>query len=37
MTYKVFRFVGINPIGSAYFMIRHVIASVGKYKRIFAD
>ena len=35
MTYKVFRFVGINPIGSAYFMIRHVIASVGKYKRIF--
>jgi teichuronic acid biosynthesis glycosyltransferase TuaG len=37
MTYKVFRFVGINPIGSAYFMMRHVIASVGKYKRIFAD
>ena len=37
MTYKVFRFVGINPIGSAYFMLRHVIASVGKYKRIFAD
>ena len=35
MTYKVFRFVGINPIGSAYFMMRHVIASVGKYKRIF--
>ena len=37
MTYKVFRFVGINPIGSAYFMMRHVIASVGKYKRIFAE
>jgi teichuronic acid biosynthesis glycosyltransferase TuaG len=37
MTYKVFRFVGINPIGAAYFMMRHVIASVGKYKRIFAD
>jgi teichuronic acid biosynthesis glycosyltransferase TuaG len=36
MTYKVFRFVGINPIGSAYFMLRHVIASVGKYKRIFS-
>ena len=35
MTYKVFRFIGINPIGSAYFMMRHVIASVGKYKRIF--
>lgn len=35
MTYKVFRFVGINPIGSAYFMMRHVIASAGKYKRIF--
>ena len=36
MTYKVFRFVGINPIGSAYFMMRHVIASVGKYKKIFS-
>lgn len=35
MTYKVFRFVGINPIGSAYFMVRHVFASVGKYKKIF--
>jgi teichuronic acid biosynthesis glycosyltransferase TuaG len=35
MTYKVFRFVGINPIASAYFMARHVIASVGKYKKIF--
>lgn len=35
MTYKVFRFVGINPIESAYFMMRHVIASVLKYKRIF--
>lgn len=35
MTYKVFRFVGVNPIGSAYFMMRHVIASVGKYKKIF--
>lgn len=35
MTYKVFRFIGINPIGSAYFMMRHVMASVGKYKKIF--
>lgn len=35
MTYKVFRFVGINPLGSAYFMVRHVISSVLKYKRIF--
>lgn len=37
MTYKVFRFIGINPIWSVYFMMRHVIASVGKYKRIFSD
>lgn len=37
MTYKVFRFVGINPIGSAYFMMRHVLASVRKYRRIYAD
>lgn len=35
MTYKVFRFVGINPIRSVYFMLRHVIASIGKYRRIF--
>lgn len=35
MTYKVFRFIGINPIGSAYFMTRHVLASIGKYRRIF--
>ncbi|NLJ14732.1 MAG: glycosyltransferase family 2 protein, partial [Ignavibacteria bacterium] len=34
MTYKVFRFVGINPIGSAYFMINHVLRSVAKYKKI---
>lgn len=37
MTYRVFRFIGINPIGSAYFMMKHVIASVGKYRKIFAD
>ncbi|WP_440897998.1 glycosyltransferase family 2 protein [Amphibacillus sp. Q70] len=35
MTYRVFRFIGINPIGSAYFMLRHTLASVRKYKRIF--
>jgi teichuronic acid biosynthesis glycosyltransferase TuaG len=35
MTYKVFRFIGINPLGSAYFMMRHVLASIGKYKKIF--
>ena len=34
-TYEVFRFVGINPIGSAYFMMRHIVASIGKYKKIF--
>lgn len=34
MTYKVFRFIGINPIGSAYFMTRHVLSSLGKYKKI---
>lgn len=36
MTYKVFRFVGINPLGSAYFTTKHVLASVGKYRRIFS-
>jgi teichuronic acid biosynthesis glycosyltransferase TuaG len=35
MTYKVFRFIGVNPIGAVYFMMRHVTASVVKYKRIF--
>lgn len=34
MTYKVFRFVGINPIGSTYFMLRHIIGAVGKYMNI---
>lgn len=34
MTYKVFRFVGINPIGSAYFMIRHITGAVKKYHKI---
>lgn len=35
MTYNVFRFIGINPIGSCYFMLRHVTASIVKYRRIF--
>lgn len=35
MTYKVFRFIGINPIGSTYFMLNHVIGAVGKYRKIF--
>jgi teichuronic acid biosynthesis glycosyltransferase TuaG len=34
MTYKVFRFIGMNPLGSAYFMCRHIIGSVLKYKKI---
>lgn len=37
MTYKVFRFIGINPIGSVYFMSRHVLASVDKYRKIFRN
>ncbi len=36
MTYNVFRFIGINPIGSIYFMLRHVTASILKYRRIFS-
>ncbi|WKV07997.1 glycosyltransferase family 2 protein [Thermoanaerobacterium sp. CMT5567-10] len=36
MTYKVFRFIGLNPIVSIYFTFRHVIESVKKYKKIFA-
>ncbi len=34
MTYKVFRFIGMNPVGSAYFMCRHVIGSIKKYINI---
>lgn len=34
MTYKVFRFIGINPFGSLYFMIRHIIGSIKKYRII---
>lgn len=35
MTYRVFRFIGINPIQSAYFTSRHIIGSFFKYKKIF--
>ncbi|PAK35391.1 glycosyltransferase family 2 protein [Peribacillus simplex] len=34
MTYKVFRFVGINQVGSVYFMVRHIIGSLKKYRKI---
>ncbi|MBK5442704.1 glycosyltransferase family 2 protein [Peribacillus sp. TH24] len=34
MTYKVFRFIGINPFGSAYFMLKHIMGSLKKYRRI---
>lgn len=37
MTYKVFRLVGNNPFQSTYFMIRHIIGSIKKYKRIFIN
>ena len=34
MTYKVFRFIGINPIGSAYFTMRHIMGAFNKYRKI---
>lgn len=34
MTYKVFRFIGINPVGSAYFTLRHILGSIQKYKKL---
>lgn len=34
MTYKVFRFIGINQVGSAYFTFRHVIGAFKKYRKI---
>lgn len=37
MTYKVFRYFGENPIGSIYFMSRHVLAAAMKYNRVFAS
>jgi len=34
MTYRVYRFIGINPICSLYYMLNHVLRSVIKYRRI---
>lgn len=34
MTYKVFRFIGMNQISSSYFMCRHVMGSIKKYTNI---
>ncbi|AIQ54438.1 glycosyltransferase family 2 protein [Paenibacillus sp. FSL R7-0331] len=34
MTYKVFRFVGMNPVSSVFFTLTHVIGSLKKYKKI---
>jgi teichuronic acid biosynthesis glycosyltransferase TuaG len=35
MTYKVYRFLNINPLSSAFFTVSHVILSLKKYKKIF--
>lgn len=35
MTYKVYRFIGLPKIQSVYFMMRHIISSMYKYKKIF--
>lgn len=34
MTYKVFRFIGLNPLSSFYFMCRHILGALNKYKKI---
>lgn len=34
MTYKVFRFIGINQISSVYYMTSHIIRSLKKYRNI---
>ncbi|WP_346937783.1 glycosyltransferase family 2 protein [uncultured Clostridium sp.] len=34
MTYKVFRFIGMNPASSTYFMCRHIMGSIKKYKNL---
>lgn len=34
MTYGVFRFIGMNPLSSTYYMFRHVLAAKKKYKNI---
>ena len=37
MTYKVFRFIDINPLSSAYYTTRHILGSIIKYKKIFGS
>jgi teichuronic acid biosynthesis glycosyltransferase TuaG len=34
MTYKVFKFIGLNPIFSLYFVINHLLRSLLKYRKI---
>lgn len=34
MTYNVFRFIGVNPLSSFYFMVRHILGSIKKYRGI---
>jgi len=34
MTYKVYRFLKINPISSSYYTLRHLIGAFCKYRRI---
>lgn len=34
MTYKVFRFIGMDQIESSYYTIRHILGSLKKYSRI---
>jgi hypothetical protein len=35
MTYKVYRFIGLNPVSSAHFMVINLIRGIKKYKRIY--
>ena len=35
MAYKVYRFIGINPISSTYYTLNHLVASIFKYKKIY--
>lgn len=35
MTYKVFRFIGLDPLRSSYFTVRHTLSSLEKYRNIF--
>lgn len=34
MTYKVFRFIGYSQVNSTYYMFRHLLGSVKKYRKI---